>query len=153
MTAVRTAAEAREREMVPRVLVRAMFGLVAVVLALVTFARLTDRPLEAVPQDGEIAQERVIEIHGTMAGAAKVVGVDGALIADLDPTEGGFIAGIWRSLNHERAKRDLTTTGPVRLVRFKDGRLALFDDQTGYRVELMGFGVDNHAAFAQLLEN
>jgi len=59
---------------------------------------------------------------------------------------GARLAGIWRSLNHERAKRDLTTTGPVRLVRFEDGRLALFDDQTGYRVELMGFGVDNNGA-------
>jgi len=99
MTAVRTAAEAREREMIPRFLVRAMFGLVAVVLVLVSFARLTDRPLEATPKDGPIAQERTIEIHGTMAGAAKVVGVDGTLIADLDPTQGGFIAGIWRSLS------------------------------------------------------
>lgn len=141
----------KDREMVPRFFVRAMFGLVLVVLILVTYARLTDRPLEAMPSNGPIVQERVIHIFGTMAGAAKVLDADGTLIADLDPTKGGFIAGIWRSLNHERAKTGADKHAPVRLVRFDDGRLAIFDDTTNFRVELMGFGADNTAAFARLL--
>jgi putative photosynthetic complex assembly protein len=40
----------------------------------------------------------------------------------------------------------------VRLIRFEDGRIALKDDLTGWRAELIGFGADNTAAFARLLE-
>jgi hypothetical protein len=40
---------------------------------------------------------------------------------------------------------------PVRLVAFEDGRLALFDDATEWRAELIGFGRDNYAVFARLL--
>lgn len=148
-----TQAIRRDRERIPTLLVRAMFGLVFVVLLLVTYARVTERPLEAKPVDGPIAQERVIHIFGTMAGAAKVLDANGTLIADLDPTRGGFIAGIWRSLNHERSKVGIDPSGPVRLVQFEDGRLALFDDLTGFRIELIGFGADNTAAFARLFEN
>ncbi len=142
----------QDREMVPRVLLRAMFGLVLAVLALVTYAKLTDRPLEAQPANGPIAQERVLHIFGTMAGSAKVLDADGTLIADLDTTQGGFIAGVWRSLNHERNKINADLNAPVRLVRFEDGRLALFDDTTDFRLELIGFGADNTAAFARLLK-
>lgn len=140
-----------DKEMVPRALVMAMFGMVVVVLFFVTFARLTDRPLEAQPVNGPVAQERLIRIQGTMGGSAKVHDADGTLIADLDQTKGGFIAGVWRSLNHERAKINADPNGPVRLVRFQDGRLALFDPSTGLRIELMGFGADNTAAFLRLL--
>ena len=147
-----TQAIREDREKIPMMLIRAMFGLVMIVLLLVTFARVTDRPLEATPKDGPIAQERIIHIFGTMAGAAKVLDANGTLIADLDHTKGGFIAGIWRSLNHERAKIDADPKAPVRLVRFEDGRLALFDDTTGFRIELIGFGADNTAAFVRLLK-
>jgi len=142
----------RDREMVPKVLLQAMFGLVLAVLAMVTYATVTDRPLEAIPADGPVAQERVIHIAGTMAGAAKVLDANGTLIADLGPTEGGFIAGVWRSLNHERSKLGADLAGPVRLVQFEDGRLALFDDSTNFRIELVGFGADNTAAFLRLLK-
>lgn len=143
----------KDKEMVPRVLLRAMFGLVIAVLLLVGYATVTDRPLEATPSNGPIAQERVIHIFGTMAGAAKVLDATGTLIADLDPTKGGFIAGIWRTLNHERSKIDADLTAPVRLVQFQDGRLAIFDDTTEFRIELTGFGNDNTAAFVRLLNN
>lgn len=148
-----TKSATQDRELVPRALLRAMFGLVIAVLIMVGFARITDRPLEATPSDGPIAQERAIHIFGTMAGAAKVLDANGTLIADLDPSKGGFIAGIWRSLNHERAKNNTDKKAPVRLVQFTDGRLALFDDFTGFRVELIGFGADNTAAFLRLFDN
>jgi di/tricarboxylate transporter len=39
----------RDKEMIPRRLLRAMLALVVVVLLIVTWARLTDRPLTAMP--------------------------------------------------------------------------------------------------------
>lgn len=143
----------RDREMIPRTLLRAMLALVLVVLGIVTWARLTDRPLTALPPaDVPVAAERPIILEGSMSGAARVFDLNGVLIADLDETKGGFVAGIWRVLVRERAKHGLPAALPVRLVLFADGRLGLRDDFTGWRAELVGFGQDNYAAFRRLLD-
>ena len=147
-----TASPEQQREIISRRLLRAMALLVASSLALVTYARVTDRPLEAQPVDGEIAQERVIHVFADMSGAAQILDANGSLIADLPPTQGGFVAGVWRALVFERQKAGVDPDAPVRLMRFADGRLALRDEVGGTRFELIGFGPDNAAAFARLLD-
>ena len=142
----------QRREIVSRRLLRAMGLLVAFSLALATFARLTDRPLEAEPVDGRITRERMIRIFADMGGAARVLDDSGTLIADLPSSEGGFIAGVWRAVVFERRKAGVDPDSPVRLMRFSDGRLALRDETSGTRIELLGFGADNVAAFARLLD-
>ncbi|NKX45053.1 photosynthetic complex assembly protein PuhC [Roseicyclus persicicus] len=145
----------RDKEMVPAILVRAMFVLCVCVLIIVAYARLTDRPLEAMPpSEAEVpaVQERLIRIFGEMDGSARVLDVDGNVIADLGPTEGGFVAGIYRVLERERGAVGLHASEPIRLVRFSDGRIGLRDDLTDFRAELFGFGADNERVFARLLE-
>jgi putative photosynthetic complex assembly protein len=145
----------RDKEMVPTILVRAMFVLCVCVLIIVSYARLTDRPLEAMPpSEAEVpaVQERMIRIFGEMDGSARVLGADGTVIAELGPEEGGFVAGIYRVLERERGAVGLDASEPIRLVRFSDGRIGLRDDLTDFRAELFGFGADNEAVFARLLE-
>ena len=142
---------ADRRDLVPLPLVRAMSAMVIASLALASFAVWTDRPLEAMPPESPVAAERLLLLSGDMAGAAEVRDVDGALIADLSPKEGGFISGVWRVLVRERTKARQPLDGPVRLVRTENGRLAIFDPSTNWRADLMGFGADNAAAFAKLL--
>lgn len=141
----------RQREVISRRLLRAMGLLVASSLAIVTYARVTDRPLEAMPVDGKIVDERVVHVFADMNGAAKILDVDGSVIADLPPTEGGFIAGVWRAVTFERHKIGVDPDAPVTLMRFEDGRLALRDEAGEGRYELIGFGPGNAAAFARLL--
>ncbi|MCX7643932.1 MAG: photosynthetic complex assembly protein PuhC [Rhodobacteraceae bacterium] len=142
----------RDREMIPKVLLRAMFALVLSSLAIVTYARLTDRPLEAAPPaDVAVAKERLILLYGDMSGSARVLDPNGSLIADLPPSEGGFISGVWRVLQRVRTQHRVALDAPVRLVLWQDGRLSILDDTTGWRAELTGFGADNLAAFARLL--
>lgn len=143
----------RHREMIPKALLCAMLALVLVCLAIVTWARLIDRPLEAKPADGPIAVERSITVQADTTGAARVMDADGTLIVDLPTNKGGFVAGVWRSLAFVRSKAGIDPDAPARLIRFEDGRLALKDDLSGWRVELIGFGTDNAAAFARLLED
>lgn len=145
----------RDKEMIPTLLVRAMFILCVCVMIIVAYARLTDRPLEAMPPsvaEVPIAQERLIRIFGSMDGSARVLDLDGNVIATLDEAEGGFIAGVYRVLERNRAPLGMNGSDPIRLVRFSDGRLGLRDDFTDFRAELMGFGADNERAFARLLE-
>jgi putative photosynthetic complex assembly protein len=145
----------RDKEMVPTILVRAMFVLCVCVLIIVSYARITDRPLEAMPPteaEAPPVQERMIRIFGEMDGSARVLAEDGTVIAEFGPDEGGFVAGIYRVLERERGAVGLHASEPIRLVRFSDGRIGLRDDHTDFRAELFGFGADNEAVFARLLE-
>lgn len=145
----------RDKEMIPTVLIQAMFVLCVCVLIIVGYARLTDRPLSAMPptlEEAPIVTERLIRIYGQLDGSARVLDIDGNLIADYANDEGGFIAGIYRVLERERGAVGADASDPIRLVRFADGRLGLRDEITDFRAELFGFGPDNEAAFSRLLE-
>lgn len=146
---------ATDAEVVPTFLLRLVGVLVLCALAIVSYARLTDRPLEAMPtMEGEAAirTERAIFLWGDdSTGAARVVGADGTVLADLDGEEGGFVAGIHRVLRFERERRGVGMEAPVRLILFENGQLSLRDDATGWRAELIGFGADNAAVFMRLL--
>lgn len=138
---------------IPRYLLRAMFALVLCVLALVTYARLSDVPLSATPPEGAIVAEReMILSFNDLSGAVQVLNPDGSLMADLGPEEGGFVAGVARVINRERIKNRAAPDGPVVLVRRDTGRIAITDPSTGWSADLMGFGADNARAFARLLD-
>ena len=140
-----------DKEMIPRALLRAVGLLILAVLVLVSFARLTDRPLIATPPDSPVVVERTILLSGDLAGAATVRDADGTLIADLSPEEGGFISGVWRVILRERTKARAPHAGPVVLRCDTGGRISIHDPSTGWSADLMGFGADNARAFARLL--
>ena len=140
-----------DADIVPRKMVRAMFALVMSVLAIVSYAVYTDRPLIATPPAAEVILERQVVIDGEMSGAATVTGTDGTLIADMSPEEGGFIAGIGRVLDRERTKHGVPLDGPVTITGRADGRVSISDPSTGWGADLMGFGQDNTRDFVRLL--
>lgn len=143
----------RDKEMIPRILLRAMLLMVVVSVVLVVFARLTDRPLVAAPPQGiPMVSERIIVLSGDMAGRALVTDMDGRVIADLPGDQGGFVAGIWRVTQRERMLRGLPDDLPLRLVLYEDNRLVVYDDFTDWRAQLIGFGIDNYRTFYRLLD-
>ena len=142
----------RDKELVPRKLLLLTLGMMLASLALVTTAKLTDAPMTALPDmNAPVAAERLIILHGEMNGRATVLDQHGQVITRLSPEAGGFIAGMQRALARVRTQHGLPQELPVRLIRFESGRLALTDPHTDWRAELIGFGRDNTAAFAQLL--
>lgn len=140
------------RERIPRFLLRVMGALVLASLALATFARVTDRPLEATPPPADILRERSLIVTGTMNGEARVFDLSGHLILNLNPQQGGFVAGVYRSIARERGKSGLSNSLPVVLTHYADGRLAIHDPHTGWTAQLRGFGQDNFDAFMDILE-
>ena len=137
-------------DMIPVGLVRAMFALPLAALLLVGYAKLTDRPIAAVPQDAPITQEWSLRLVGGGAQAVTVLDGEGALLADLD--HGGFVTVIQNGLETMRRRHGIDPTLPIRIVQFENGRLAAIDPLTDYRVELTVFGPDNQAAFERLLK-
>ena len=142
----------KDPEMVPRALVRAVCGLLLAVLILVTYASITDRPKVAVAPIGETVVSRPMTIDAQNSGAVRVFGTDGAVIADLNAGQGGFISSIARTVKRQRTLANVALDGPVILTSDTLGRLRITDPSSGWSADLMMFGADNWGAFAMLLE-
>ncbi|MEL6451838.1 MAG: photosynthetic complex assembly protein PuhC [Pseudomonadota bacterium] len=143
---------AKEDELAPRILVRSVLSLLLIILSMVTIATLTDRPLESTPAETAILQEKAIFLSGKASGAARVLDANGTVLADFPDDKGGFVAGIERVINRERAKIGADPAAPVVLRLRAGNRLSLYDPETTWSAELMGFGADNLRTFARLLD-
>ena len=142
----------RDREMVPRVLVVAMFALMAASLAIVIFARVTDQPLRGVPAASAVVKETAITLQGTRNDGVRILDASGTEIAFSEENRAGFIDVIWVAIKRTRKLEGITANSPLRLVRRENGHTAIIDPATGWSIELIGYGADNVAAFARLLD-
>jgi putative photosynthetic complex assembly protein len=140
-----------DKELVPRAMLRAVAALALSVLVLVSYARISDRPLIATPPKNDVVATRDVLLSGDTSGAATVRAADGTVIADLTPQQGGFVSGVWRVILRERVKHRVSLDGPVRLIGHESGRVSIEDPSTGWSADLMGFGADNARAFERLL--
>ncbi|MCU0829796.1 MAG: putative photosynthetic complex assembly protein PuhC [Tabrizicola sp.] len=140
----------RDKEMVPRTLLWAMFGLAMASLAITTFAVVTGREPVAQPAPAEVVRDRWIVLEGHDAQAVTVRNTDGSVMLDLP--HGGFVTVIQNGLATERRKHKVDPLKPVRIVEYANGRLAVEDPETGWSIELYAFGQDNKAAFERLLD-
>lgn len=146
---------ARDKELIPRVLVRAMVTLCLSVLAIVSYAKITDRPLAAQPPSlamAPIVAEQMIQIYSETSGAVLVTDDAGEELLDLQAGTAGALPSIYRVLERQRMMRGVAVSDPIQLVRYSDDRIGLRDQLTGLNMELMGFGDDNLRHLVELLE-
>jgi putative photosynthetic complex assembly protein len=139
-----------ERVMIPKGLLRGMIALVFTAVALVSYASITKRPLEGVPEASTMVRERFLILEGKSAQAVTVKTPDGQLLVDLP--HGGFVTVIQSGVATERRRQGVTDNPPVRLVQYANNRLVLEDPSTGWSAELYAFGSDNKAAFERLFD-
>lgn len=144
--------KARDRDMVPRILVQAMFALMLSALALVTYARVTDMPRTGAPSMAPIIAERTVTFGGDRNTGIQLYDESGAEIASSRRDKAGFIDVVWVSIARERLVQRTDPAAPFRIVRREGGRIDVIDDSTGWHLELVGYGPDNIAAFASLLD-
>jgi putative photosynthetic complex assembly protein len=132
--------------------VQAMFGLMAATLSIVAYAQWFDVPNRGVLIEAPITQSLEIVMVGDRSGIYEVMTTDGQLIASSSDEKAGFIGVMGRVIDRERFVHDLTGNAPITVVRRENGNIAIVDDTTDLSVELIGYGVDNVAAFAKLLD-
>ncbi|MFQ6546633.1 photosynthetic complex assembly protein PuhC [Aestuariibius sp. 2305UL40-4] len=142
----------RDKEMVPRILVRAMFALMVASLALVSYATLTDRPKVGTLPASTVAKEVIVTLDMSERERVIVLDTAGAELARSDDTRMGFLGVIGRAVDRERVTHGADRSAPVRVARLENGHIAIFDDETDWSVELVGYGKDNVAAFAALVD-
>jgi putative photosynthetic complex assembly protein len=144
---------AKTEDLVPRILVRSMFGLVFCVLVIVSIATFTGQPPGSQPPVAPIIAERAIILTTVDAsGAARVLDENGTVIADFAADKGGFVAGVERVIARKRMQAGVDPNAPVLLQLRAGNRLSLHDPATGWSAELMGFGASNTRTFARLLD-
>lgn len=139
----------RDKELIPRRLVIAMFSLTLASVLLVAFAVLTDRPLVGRPQAAPVVAERLLVIDGAGGAIHVTDAATGENVLDL--ANGGFISVVNDGL--ERARHVARTTGnpPVKLTLYENSRLSLSDPATGWRTEISSFGPGNVRVWMNLL--
>lgn len=140
----------QKSEMIPTALLRGMFALAAVSLAITTAAVVTGRPAVGQPKPSDVVATRAIILEGLDAQAVTVRNPDGTLLADLP--HGGFITVIQNAMARERLTHRVQGNPPLNIVRYANGRLVAEDPATGWSAELYAFGSDNKAAFERLLD-
>jgi len=142
----------RDREMVPKILVQGMFALMFASLCIVAYAQWFNVPQKGVLIEAPVVQSRDIVLTGQRDGTYHVYDTSGGLLtASSDPLN-GFIGVMGRAIDRERLVRGLPLATPVQVVRRDNGHIAVIDASTDNVVELIGYGADNVAAFAQLLD-
>jgi putative photosynthetic complex assembly protein len=153
MSGLQTQMRHRDRDMVPKVLVQAMFALMLGAVALVTYAQLSGRPNVGVLNEAPIVAERSVLLTGDRMGTYVATDAEtGELIAVSSEDKAGFVGVMGRVLDRDRLVKATGDGEPVRVVRRTNGNVAIIDDATGLVVELIGYGPDNVAAFARMLD-
>ena len=130
---------------------RAMFAMVVLVLIAVTAFQFSGMRKSAIPPNAEIIAEAQISISTDQTGAVQVFNSHGEILADWGGDKGGFVSGVARVIERERMKIGEPIDAPVVIRWRENNRLSVFDPQTEWQADLMGFGADNARAFATLL--
>ena len=142
----------RDKEMVPTFLVRSMFALMIGTVALVAYAQWADVPQKGVLVEAPIVDSVNVTLTGNRNGLYQVFDENGDVIVTSADNAMGFIGVIGRAVDRERLIRGITTNDPITVVRRENGNIAIIDATVDMNVELIGYGKDNVAAFAQLLD-
>ena len=142
----------RDKEMVPSILVVAMFGLMAATTAIVAYAQLSGTPDVGVLEAAPIEKSREIVLIGDRSGVYTAQELDGTVLAVSSDSKAGFLGVMGRVVDRERLLHGVGSDAPITVVRRTNGNTAILDETTGMAVELIGYGADNVAAFAQFLD-
>jgi len=142
----------RDRDMVPLFLVRAMFGLMFASLCLVAYAQWADVEQSAVYQATPVVDDISVQFQTSREGVSTVFDMDGNQIAASDDEKMGFIGVIGIAVARERRVAGLANDAPLTILKRESGTYGIRDPLTGWSMELIGYGADNVAAFAKLLD-
>jgi putative photosynthetic complex assembly protein len=130
-----------------------MFALMLSSVVIVAFAQWTGAPNSGVLIEAPVVQERSIILTGSREMTYTVTdAATGEVIGHSSDPLDGFLGVIGRVLERDRLVNGVQDNPPVRVVRRDNGHIAIIDDATGKVVELIGYGADNVAAFAKLLD-
>ena len=141
----------RDAEMVPGLLVKAMFALMIGSVSIVAYAQWTNQPDVGVLVVAPVEHSQTVIMTGNRSGVYEVRDQSGALLASSSDEKAGFIGVMGRAIDRERQLHAVPINAPIEIVRRDNGNIAILDGSTDMSIELIGYGADNVAAFAQFV--
>lgn len=121
------------------------------VLLVVTIAWFKMSGLEIREPDAPTVQLRLLTFRDQPDGSVAVIDAKTGVAFDAITGEAGFARGTLRGFARDRRARGIGPEAPLHLMGRADGRLTLFDPQTGRVVDLESFGPVNAAVFGRFL--
>lgn len=143
---------------VPRGALMMVGGLVGTTLLATAAFRIADVPPTASPvlerQAAHVApiRSQTLSFADMAGGGVRIDRVGGPSTIIHPGDQSGFVRGVMRGLARDRRMRGMGSAPPFTLTLWANGGLSLTDTATGRIIELNGFGLDNRATFAKLLE-
>jgi putative photosynthetic complex assembly protein len=109
-------------------------------------------PKAGVLVEAPVVQSLEIVMTGDRSGVYTVHDSDGRLLATSSDEMAGFIGVIGRVFDRDRQVAGVVDNPSLLVVRRENGNVAIIDRSIDLSVELIGYGTDNVAAFAKLLD-
>jgi putative photosynthetic complex assembly protein len=125
---------------------------IAIILAAVAFARLSNVPLSPPDKPGALVQSRLLSFSDMGNGGVKVSdAATGEAVAIIAPGTNGFLRGVLRGVGRSRKQDGGNMTDPFRLERWENGHLTLADPVNGAKIDFAAFGPANAKVFEAFL--
>jgi putative photosynthetic complex assembly protein len=127
----------------------AIGSLLVAAFGLVFFTKASNSPIREPDAPASVVRE--LRFEDRPDGSVAVI--DARLNQQIDSISGeaGFARGTLRGFARDRKARGMGPEKPFQLIGRQDGRLTLFDPETGRIVDLESFGPTNAAVFASML--
>lgn len=139
-------------QVIPRWLLLAAAGLIALTILSVLVSRLTGIGATMEPASPAL-YERHFRFEERANGTIAIFDPkdQNRLVERVVPGTNGFLRGTLRGLARDRIRRNVGAEMPYRLTGREDGRLVLDDLETGRHIDLGAFGPTNSELFVHLL--
>ncbi len=129
----------------PLLVIAGLFTLMAVI----AWMRLSGTQIRE--PDAPAVQVRHLVFRDQPDGSVAVIDAKTGVTFDAITGEAGFARGTLRGFARDRRVRGIGPEAPLHLTGRADGRLTLFDPETGRVVDLESFGAINASAFSRFL--
>ena len=143
----------KQVDVMPKTFLRAVVFLLLLVLIFVFTFRWMEFPLAGVAPESKIVREMSLKF--VERNRFDVIGLDKYDNTLVESTDGknGFIGVVFNAIKRERIKKRIEGDNVLRMVQYENGRIAIIDDWTGFKVQVNNFGQRNLEVFSFLFVN
>ena len=143
----------KQIEIMPKRFVQGLGLLLIIVLIAVFTFRLLDYPLVGVPPKAQVSQEMVVTFVERNRFDVVVLDKYGKVLAESSDGTNGFLGVVFNAVKRERIKKRILGDNVLRIVQYKNDRIAVVDDWTGLEIQVNSFGAKNLEVFSFLFDN
>lgn len=143
----------KQVDVMPKTFLRAVVFLLLLVLIFVFTFRWMEFPLAGVAPESKIVREMSLKfVERNRFDVIVLDKYDNTLVESTDG-KNGFIGVVFNAIKRERIKKRIEGDNVLRMVQYENGRIAIIDDWTGFKVQVNNFGQRNLEVFSFLFVN